>query len=269
MVSIRQILVRVAPALALSLTFLSAQTQAPAPPVVAAVAAITAPPVNHRFPNNQTFHYGVDWRVFNAGTATLRMESAGREQRALGTADSTGVVSILFKVHDRFESFFDPKTFCSRGISKHTEEGLRQLETDITFDAARGKSVLAEKNLRQNTSKSEENDIPSCVTDVLSAIYYLASLPLNNGVEHRFPLNDGGKTAEVKAIVEAREEVKVPAGAFKTVRVQVSANTGPLKDKGTIVVWFSDDAARTPVQIKTRRFWGSLVFRLQRVETAK
>jgi hypothetical protein len=265
---IRQILVRVALALALSLTLLPAQAQAPAAPILP-VTAIAAPPLNHRFPNNQTFHYGVDWRVFNAGTATLRMEAAGREQRALGTADSTGFVSILFKVHDRFESFFDPKTFCSRSISKHTEEGRRQLETEITFDQARGKSVLAEKNIRQNTSKSEENDIPPCVTDVLSAIYYLASMPLNNGVEHRFPLNDGGKTAEVKAIVEAREELKVPAGAFKTVRVQVSANTGPLKDKGTIEVWFSDDAAHTPVQIRARRFWGTLVFRLQRIETTK
>jgi hypothetical protein len=267
LVSIRQILVRVAPALALSLTFLPAQTHAPR--AVVQIATISPPPANHRFLNDQTLHYGVEWRVFSAGVATLRMEAAGREQRALGTADSTGVVSVLFRVHDRFESFFDPKTFCSRSISKHTEEGRRQLETEITFDSARGKSILAEKNLRQNTSKSEENDIPPCVTDALSAIYYLASLPLNNGMEHRFPLNDGGKTAEVKAIVEEREELKVPAGTFRTVRVQVSANTGPLKDKGTIEVWFSDDAARTPVQIKARRFWGTLVFRLQRVETAK
>jgi hypothetical protein len=267
LVSIRQILVCAAPAIALGFSLATA-IQAPQATVPAA-AAIVAPAPDHRFPNNQTYHYVAEWRIFTAGTATLRMESAGREQRVLGVADSSGFVGILFKVHDRFESFFDPQTFCSRSISKRTEEGSRRLETEITFDPVRRKSVLTEKNLRQNTSKTVENDIPACVTDVLSAIYYVASLPLKDGMEHRFPLNDGGKTGEVKATVEGRESVRVPAGNFKTVRVQVSSATTAFKDKGTIEVWFSDDAARIPVQIRARLFWGALVFRLERVETTK
>jgi hypothetical protein len=252
-----------------------AQTQTPqnasAVPQTASIGnavRIIAPAPNRRWPINQTYHFGAEWRIFNAGTATLRLEAAGREHRVFSTADSSGVVGLLYKVHDRVESFFDPQTFCSRSVSKHTEEGRRKLETEITFDTARRKSVLQEKNLKANTTKTEENDIPECVTDVVSSIYYLASLPLADKATYYFPMNDGGKTAEVKALVAGREEIKVPAGAFKTVRVVITSDTGKLKEKGQIEIWFSDDPARTPVQMRARLFWGTLMFRLQRIETA-
>lgn len=240
-----------------------AQQPAPAP----VQAKITSPPATYKFPLNQTLRYAVDWRVFSAGNATLKMESAGREYRVVGTADASGAVAMLYHVRDRFESFFDPTTFCSRTISKHTEEGFRRLDTNINFEGSRGKAVLNEKNLKNNQSKTVENDIPPCVSDVVSAIFYIGSLPLEQGSVSYLPVNDGNKTITVKAAVEAREEVKVPAGTFKTIRVQPSVESGPVKSRGQIWVWYSDDASRIPVQMKARMFWGTLTFRLERNDT--
>ncbi|MCU1312022.1 MAG: hypothetical protein JWO20_3147 [Candidatus Angelobacter sp.] len=235
---------------------------------IGAGSQVTAPNAAYKFPDGQTLVYGVDWRLFNAGTATLRMERAGREQRIVATADALGFVALLYHVQDRFESFVDPKTYCSLTLSKHTEEGFRRLETNITFDQARRKSVLSEKNLKTSQSKKVENDTPGCVVDVVSSAYYISSLPLvANGV-HRFPMNDGGKTVDVKVTVEAREDVKTPAGTFKTVRIVAAAENGPLKNRGQIWIWYTDDAAHTPVQMKARLFWGTLVFHLQKIENS-
>jgi hypothetical protein len=170
---------------------------------------------------------------------------------------------LLYHVHDRFESYFDPATNCSRTVEKKTEEGFRRLETSIMFDSVRKKSVLSEKNLRNNGSKKVENDIPGCVTDVASALFYIASQSLPNGAVMSFPLNDGGKTVEVKVTVEAREEVKVPAGTFKTVRVQAAGENTVTKNKGQIWIWYTDDERHMPVQMKAKLFWGSLTFRLK------
>jgi hypothetical protein len=126
--------------------------------------------------------------------------------------------------------------------------------------------VLDETNLRDNKRKHEENDIPPCVADVVSSPFYIASLPLAQNATYTFPLNDGGKTADVQVVVEGPEELKLPAGNFKTIRTRVTSNTGKLKDKGQIWVWFSDDARRLPVQMKARMFWGTLLFRLQKTE---
>jgi len=35
--------------------------------------SITRPRADYQFPIGQTYVYGAEWRVFNAGTATLRM----------------------------------------------------------------------------------------------------------------------------------------------------------------------------------------------------
>ena len=224
------------------------------------------PPAGHKFTDGLALTYSVEWRLFNAGTATFRMDAAGREQRVVATADAAGVVAMLYHVQDRFESFFDPTSFCSRSVKKHTEEGFRKLDTSITFDYQRKKSVLNERNLKNDKSKQQENDIPECVTDVVSAVYYVASLPLTAGAVQLFPINDGGKTLDAKATVEAREEVTTPAGRFKTVRVQITSDSKSIKNRGQIWIWYTDNAARTPVQMKSRLFWGNLTFRLQRAE---
>jgi hypothetical protein len=83
---------------------------------------------------------------------------------------------------------------------------------------------------------------------------------------YSFPINDGGKTTEVKALVEASDQIKVPAGTFPTIRLVAEPTAGPLKGKGKVWVWFSDDANRTPVQMRAKLGWGTLLFRLQRIE---
>lgn len=238
-----------------------AQQSVPAAPP----SAVQPPAPGYAFPNGQTWYYDAEWRLFNAGTATLRLDGAAGEQRVHGTANAQGFVALLYHVADRFDSAFNPQTFCSTRLVKHTEEGLRRRDTTINFDYPRGKAVLQETNLRSNERKQQERDIPQCVTDVLSSIYYAGSQRLEPGAVLRFPLNDGGDTVDVTLNVEAREKIKTPAGEFNTIRVQPSAEKGVLKSKGKIWLWY-DEAQHIPVQMRARMFWGTLTLRLTRVE---
>ncbi|HZR58490.1 MAG TPA: DUF3108 domain-containing protein [Terriglobales bacterium] len=231
----------------------------------ATLAQILPPPTDYRFPDGQSYVYSVEWHMFTAGTATVKLNAIGDEQRVTATADSAGVVSALFRVHDLFQASFDPHSFCSLKVSRHIEEGSRQRNLDLHLDYTRRKSVLDEKNLKTGELKHTENDIPGCVTDVISGFYYLASLPLQQGSGSTFAINDG-RTTEVTARVESREQIKVPAGTFQTVRVRVEAVSGSLKGKGEIWVWFTEDANHTPVQMRSKLGWGTLLFRLQRID---
>ena len=229
-------------------------------------AQIMAPAATYRFPDGQAYVYNAEWHFFTAGNSTVRMETNGTEQRVTGIADSAGMANVLYAVHDRFEARFDRKTFCSIEVTKHIEEGPHKRETKITFDYPKRKSFLNERNLKNGDSKYQENDIPPCVTDVVTGFYYLASLPLQPGNTYTFPVNDGGKTAEVTAHVEGKDKVIVPAGTFQAVRVSAEATSGNLKGRGKIWTWFSDDLNHTPVQMRAKLTWGTLLFRLQRVE---
>jgi len=218
------------------------------------------------FPYGQTLHYQGEWRFIDAGVATLRIERSGNENHISATADSSGVVALLYKVQDRFNSYFDAKTLCSSKLIKHTEEGSRWRDTVVTYDYGRGKAILEERNLKTNEQKRVESDIPGCVTDIMSGILYASSLPLQVGATYKFPLNDGGKTVMVQAYVEGKEEVKTPAGTFQTVRVSPEGDSGTLlKNKGRIWIWYTDDERHLPIQMRAKLFWGTVTVYLSSI----
>jgi len=243
----------------------SAQQTPPTASIGAAPAQITPPLPNYPFPDGRGYIYVAEWHLITAGTGVVKMEVDGNERTVTATAESQGVVNVIFPVHDRFESRFDPRSFCSLSIFKHSEEGSHKRETSIHFDYAGKKSALDERNLKTGETKHVENDLPGCATDVITGFYYLQSLPLQLGSIYEFPISDG-KTTIVRATVEKREQVRVPAGAFPAVQVTAEAINGPLQSKGKVWVWYSDDASHIPIQMRAKLGWGTLLFRLQRIE---
>ena len=249
----------------LGLTLLRAQQSAETASMSQASKQIVAPRPNYPFPDGQGYVYAAEWHLITAGIGVVRMESAGGVRKVTATAESQGVVNVIFPVHDRFEAHFDPRTFCSTSIFKHSEEGSHKRETSITFNYPTKKSVLDEKNLKTGETKKVENDLPGCATDVITGFYYLQSLPLQVGATYEFPISDG-KTTVVRATAEKHEQVKVPAGTFQCVLVTAEATSGSLQSKGKVWVWYTNDANHIPVQMRVKLGWGTLLFRLQRIE---
>jgi hypothetical protein len=237
----------------------------PPPPVT--IPILEAPHAGYTFPTKQTLNFTVDWRVFTAGLAVFQLEQQGRVQKITATADTVGGVTMLFPVVDRFQSGFDTKTGCSTGFSKQIQEGRRKISSDLAFDYGQGKQTLVERNLVKGTTKQQTASIPACVTDSLSAIFYAATQPLVVGQNVRFPLADSMRTVTVTMKVEAKEEIKTPAGTFQTIRVQPTADEGIVKNRGRIWIWYTDDARHMPVQIRASLFWGTITFHLQSYET--
>jgi hypothetical protein len=243
----------------------SAQQKPPMATIGPAPVQIAPPRPNYAFPDGRSYVYFAEWHLITAGTGIVRMDTEGSERKVTATAESSGAVNVIFPVHDRFESRFDPRTFCSLSIFKHSEEGNHKRETSINFDYARKKSTLDERNLKTGETKHVENDLAGCATDVITGFYYLQSLPLQLGASYEFPISDG-KTTIIRASVEKREQIKVPAGTFPAVMVTAEATSGPLQSKGKVWVWYSEDPSHTPVQMRVKLGWGTLLFRLQRME---
>jgi hypothetical protein len=230
------------------------------------IPALQPPVAGYVFPARQTLTFTVDWRVFTGGTAVFHLEQQGDQLRVTATADTVGAVNMLFPVVDRFQSAMDTRTGCSGGFWKQVQEGRRKVSSDLTFDYNAGKQTQVERNLVKGTQKQQTTSIPACVTDSLSGIFYAASQRLTVGQDFGFPLADAMRTVTVTMKVEAREEIKTPAGTFQTIRVQPTAEEGVVKNRGNIWIWYTDDARHMPVQIRARLFWGTITFHLQSVE---
>jgi hypothetical protein len=242
-----------------------AQQTSPMATIGPAPTEVTPPRPNYPFPDGKGYVYSAEWHLITAGIGMVKMEVDGNERKVTATAESSGAVNVIFPVHDHFESRFDPRTFCSLSIFKHSEEGTHKRETTIRFDYGRRKSTLDEKSLKTGETKHVENDLAGCTSDVITGFYYLQSLPLQMGASYEFPISDG-KTTMIRAHVDKREQIKVPAGTFQTVLVLAEPTSGPLQAKGKVWVWYSDDGNHTPVQMRVKLGWGTLLFRLQRIE---
>ena len=123
-----------------------------------------------------------------------------------------------------------------------------------------------ERNLVKGTATQSVTNIPACVTDLLSAMFYTQSQPMARGTDGE--LSAGGCDADGHRGHESRgrEEIKTPAGTFQTIKVQATADEGIVKNRGSIWIWYTDDARHLPVQMQARLFWGTITFHLQSVE---
>jgi hypothetical protein len=230
-------------------------------------ASLPAPRPGYSFPQKQTLTYSVDWRVFPAGTAVIRFESAGDREKISATADTAGAINLLFHVSDKFQSSFDRTRGCTYDFDKQTMEGRRQINSTLRMDYGAQKSVLDEKNLVNGQTKHIEQPITGCLTDLLTGVFYAASQPMEMGQSFVLPVVDAMHTVPVTLKVEGREEIKTPLGVFKTLRVQPTADAGVVKNRGNIWIWYTDDERHLPVQMRARLFWGTITFQLTAMDT--
>ena len=244
----------------------SIQPAVPQSSVSSSAPTLPAPRPGYSFPAKQTLTYSVDWRVFPAATAVVHLEANGSSEHLTVNADTTGAINLLFHISDKFQSTFDREKGCTSEFDKQTVEGRRQINSTLKLDYARGKSVLDEKNLTSGQSKHVESNIPGCLTDLLTGVFYASSQPLEVGKNFDIPIFDPVKTVVVTMKVEGREELKTPAGTFKTLRVEPTAEAGIVKGRGQIWIWYTDDDRHLPVQMRARSFWGTITIRLASIE---
>jgi hypothetical protein len=238
------------------------------PAAAASPAAMTLPvPVaGWSAPDRETLTYAVDWRVFPAGVATVHLQADGAFERITVTGDSRGAINLLFRVSDRFQSSFYRTTGCSDSFSRQIIEGRRQVDSMQRVDTTQHEALYSEHNLVSRIDVHKTAPLSSCVTDMLSSIYYGGSQTLEPGQSFHLPVLSGTKVSGVTMKVEGRETIHTPTATYQTLRVQPVPDSPMLRKRGAVWIWYSDDARHIPVQMRARLFWGTLTFRLTGID---
>ena len=224
------------------------------PPLVCATLAFSQ---SNSFPAREVFYYNIEWRLFSAGKARVELNTTPQPRPGFQVnlhVESTGIVSKLFKVEDDYAASLSP-AFCAQSLQMTTQEGNRLRETKITFDAESKKASYLERDRAKNNAivHSQETEIPACVHDVVGGLFFIRTLNLEPGQSAQIPVTDGKKSVMVKVEAQAREDVKTPAGTFKTIRYEVYLFNNVLYKRAAHVnLWISDDRRRLPVQIRVR-----------------
>lgn len=224
------------------------------------------------FPSAENLLYDVEWRLIYAGSAHLGLMPKPGDPRHWDSqlhVESAGLVSKLYRLEDNYNVAMQDG-FCTAATYFNAIEGKRHRETKVVYDHARGKASYVERDLDKNAVvKTAEVEIAPCSIDVVAGLYKLRMDKLEPGQSVSVPMSDGKKSVNVRVEAQAREELKLRAGAFNTIRYEVFLFNGVLYPrKADLFIWLTDDAHRLPVQIRARMGFpiGNITFELVKDE---
>jgi hypothetical protein len=198
--------------------------------------------------------FSIQYGIVNAGEATLEIRNIAfiddrPAYHIISDARSNEVFSLFFKVHDRYESFMDTTRLVSLRYEKHLREGKYKKDEAVRFDHEAHLAIY----------KSKTVPISPMTQDVLSALYYVRTLPLEIGKPIAVANHTDGKNYPILVKILRKERVTVEAGTFDCVVVEPMLQSGGVfQQKGKLTVWLTDDKYRIPVLMKSKVVIGSV-----------
>ncbi|RMH59581.1 MAG: DUF3108 domain-containing protein [Candidatus Hydrogenedentota bacterium] len=206
--------------------------------------------------------YELRFLFFKAGTGVFRVED-GPERNGRPTYRIVSTLKsrpgFMYGVDDRNVSIVDREGLFTYEYRKRQREGRYRNNEVTTFDHYKELAYRVDDGVKHKPMHFDRFS-----ADVLSVIYLIRTLPIENVGRTVFPVHDGRRDYSMTLRVKRHETVRTPYGKFRCLVVKpymVNKERGPLK-KGSMELWLTDDARRIPVKIKISVGFGSIEGRL-------
>lgn len=204
--------------------------------------------------------YRATFGVLHAGTARMRVDGIelvrGRPAYHVVFSIDGGVP--FFRVHDRYESWIDVQTLSSLRHRQQISEGRYTRTTNYEIYPDRG-------------TYEEGDSVYTSVSHPLddgSFIYAIRAAGIKVGETRRDDRYFRPDRNPVVLTGLRQESVQVGAGSFEATVVQPSIKAnGIFSEHGEAQVWFSDDARRYPVLLRSKFSKFTLKLELQSIES--
>ncbi|MDQ3668202.1 MAG: DUF3108 domain-containing protein [Acidobacteriota bacterium] len=188
-----------------------------------------------------------------------------------GDISSKGFFARLFNLRfrERMESIVDPISFGVQNTKRIDEQGKRIRSSEAVFDNVAGKVVWTETDPRDPSRppRTVSSEFSGPVQDILSAIYYLRTQPLQVGKTLELVLSDSGQVYRVPIRVVEKKQIKTVLGRVNAIRLEVEL-FGPrrmIESDGQFSIWFTEDDRRLPVSARVKNEYGTFDIKLKKV----
>jgi hypothetical protein len=170
----------------------------------------------------------------------------------IGEGKTNSFFDGFFKVRDRYESYIDTGSLQPYKFIRNIEEGSFKKTETVLF------------NQKNNTATSQAGtfNVPQCVQDVLSSIYYARNIDFNKykpGDKIPFSMFIDDKVYNLYIRYLGKETVKTRYGKFKAIKFKPLLIQGTIFEGGEkMEVWVTDDQNKIPVRIESPITVGSV-----------
>ena len=202
--------------------------------------------------------YDVSFTGITAGQASLEVVNDtvvnnNHQLHIRFKARTTFPISSIYTINDQVDTWLDSKYLYTKKLTKNIREGNYKndsytiIDYDQSIAITNGDTVIIDQFLR----------------DPYSLFYFLRTIPLIIDETIDFTAFDGKKITPFQVITKTKETINTMAGTFPCLVVK-PFREGPtlLKNKGDMMIWFSDDKIRLPIQIRIKLKYGSMLLKL-------
>jgi len=186
-----------------------------------------------------------------------------------GDVSSKGFFSKLFdlRFREQIESIVEPASFTVKKTKKIDQQGKRRRISETIYDNGRVFWTEHDPNNPADTGREASATFVGQVQDVLSAIYYLRTQPLEIGKTFEVTVSDSGRVYQVPVRVVEKKRLKTAIGRVETLRVDPEV-FGPgrmIPSEGRFSIWFTNDNRRIPVSARIKNRFGTFDITLRKV----
>ena len=205
---------------------------------------------NYAFQPGERIDYAVGYSVIgiyvNAGSAsftTARTPGNNSEiYHLVGEGATNSKYDWIFKVRDRYESYFDAGTMQPVRSIRSVNEGKYKKYEEVVFDAKNNTA----------TNKKGVHKVPQNIQDVISAVYC------------------GSEVYNIYIRYAGKETVKTKYGNVRTIILKPLLLKGDTFKGGEgMTVWVTDDNNHVPVKIESKLSVGSIKVDLANYQNLK
>ena len=186
-----------------------------------------------------------------------------------GDVSSKGFFAKLFNLrfHEQIESLVEPASFTVTKTKKVDEQGKRARISETVYGDGKVSWVERDPSDPSRPPRSAEATFAGQVQDVLSAIYYLRTQPLEVGGSFELTVSDSGVVYQVPVQVIEQKVKKTVLGRVGTFRVdpEVFGPNRMLSGNGQFSIWITNDSRRVPVSARIKLKYGTFDITLRRV----
>lgn len=209
-------------------------------------------------------YYG--WIDGGVGTLELSEDSINGQYvwHAVLAARSIGITDKIYRINDRYESYFDPYVDLPVKSIRDIHEGNYTWYNESYFD---------HEHDTVYSQRSGAVKIPDNSQDIVSAFYKLREI-LNDETEIGTVIKIESYFADEVFPLYIRykgiETIKTDLGTFECMKFSPVVEVGRVfKTKDDMTMWISNDKNRLPIRMKFDLFLGSLKCDLLKYENVK
>ena len=203
---------------------------------------------------------------------TVENAANGKDFLIKSDAVTKGTLLKLFtkKVVQNYESTVSGTDFSIKRTVKRDQQGDRVRQSEALFDYAAKKVIYVETdpNDAARTPRQIASPIPDDTQDLITGIYTLRRSPLAVGKSFEINVSDSGLVYKIPVRVTAREEQRTILGKIWCFRVEpeLFGENRIIEQKGSMIIWITDDARRLPVRSQINLNIGRFEVKLRNIE---